>query len=113
MPKLTPETLEKLALEKSAPSALIRVGMSTCGLAAGAGKVYDTLLAEAKKLGISVEVSKCGCLGMCHAEPLVEVIVEGMPSVVYGRVTPDAAAKILQLHVMKKVVLDDHIVEHG
>lgn len=113
MPNLTPAELETIAKSAKPVAVSIRVGMSTCGLAAGAQRVYDTLISESQRLGLEVRVTRCGCLGMCYAEPLVEVAVEGAPTVVYGRVDAEVAAKILQLHVMKKVFIDDHIVENS
>ncbi len=93
------------------PGDCIRVGMSSCGLAAGALEVYQTLLKESKERSIPVEVRKCGCQGMCYAEPLVEVTVEGMPRVIYGRVTRDVAVKILEKHVCNKMLVNDHIFD--
>ena len=55
----------------------IKVGMSTCGIAAGASKIYRALEEEIAKQGQSVSLRTCGCLGMCHAEPLVEVALKG------------------------------------
>lgn len=89
----------------------IRVGMSTCGIAAGAEEVYKTLKEEIKKRNLSVEIKKCGCLGMCYAEPLVEVHVEGVPPVIYGKVNKDVAIKILEKHVGTKMLVNDYIFD--
>lgn len=89
----------------------IKVGMSTCGIAAGAEEVYKTLQEEAKKKNLSIEIKKCGCLGMCYAEPLVEVHVEGVPQVIYGKVNKDIAIKILEKHVGTKMLVNDYIFD--
>lgn len=47
----------------------IIVGMGSCGIAAGAGAVYEQL--EKADLGIGLGVTSC--VGMCFAEPIVEV----------------------------------------
>ncbi|MCF0142499.1 MAG: NADH-quinone oxidoreductase subunit F, partial [Parasporobacterium sp.] len=49
----------------------IIVGEGSCGLAAGAGKVYDALkpLSESG----SFELGITGCIGMCFLEPIVDV----------------------------------------
>jgi len=88
----------------------VRVGMSTCGIAAGAQKVYDLLKEEVARRGLEVSIEKTGCLGMCHIEPLVEVNVEGVPSVVYGRVDAKAALGIVNKHLCGKRLMNDHIV---
>ena len=83
------------------------VGMGTCGIAAGASKTYRALEDELAKQGQSVSLRTCGCLGMCHAEPLVEVCIEGLPRVVYCRVTEECAREIVRGHVMGRKLLQD------
>lgn len=89
----------------------IRVGMSTCGIAAGAARVYGVLEEEIKKRGLDIDLQKCGCLGMCHAEPLVEVALPGMPAVVYAKVDEDCAREICRRHVEKRKLLQDFIID--
>jgi len=89
----------------------IKVGMSTCGVAAGAEEVYKTLVEESQKRNIQIDIKKCGCLGMCYAEPLVEVSVEGLPCVIYGRVDKETAIKILEKHVCAKLLVNDSIYD--
>lgn len=59
----------------------IRVGVSSCGLAAGAQEVVDKLIekSDAPVLGV-------GCIGHCYAEPLVEVITD-TESVLYANIS--------------------------
>jgi (2Fe-2S) ferredoxin len=113
MAKLTPKDLDKINQDAKTANALIRVGMSTCGIAAGADVVFATLTEEAKKRNAAVEIKKCGCLGMCYAEPLVEVKVEGLPSVIYGKVNKEIAMKIIEKHVCNKMLVNDAIFELG
>ncbi|MEI6845624.1 MAG: (2Fe-2S) ferredoxin domain-containing protein [Candidatus Firestonebacteria bacterium] len=112
MKKLTREDIEKIEpAKKDLGKSWIKVGMSTCGVAAGANEVYTTLLEESKKRNIEIDIRKCGCQGACSAEPLVEVSVEGLPKVLYGRVTKDVAVTILERHVRNKKLLNDYIFE--
>ncbi len=48
----------------------IIVGQGSCGLAAGAGKVYEALKAQ---LGSEDLLGITGCIGMCYLEPIVEL----------------------------------------
>jgi (2Fe-2S) ferredoxin len=89
----------------------IRVGFSTCGIAAGAQEAFEVLLEEARKHNIDIDIRKTGCAGMCYAEPLVEVCVQGMPKVFYGKVNKDTAVKIIDKHVMGKMLLNDRIYD--
>lgn len=101
----------KETAQKSRPSNWIRVGYSTCGVAAGAKEVFETLQEEVKTRGLSINISKCGCLGLCSAEPMVEVNVEGAPRVFYGKVNHDVAHKIIEEHVCQKKLVEGHIYE--
>lgn len=47
----------------------IKVGMASCGIAAGADEVYDYLQDNVE----DIDIVKVGCIGYCYAEPLVEV----------------------------------------
>ena len=96
---------------KARPANWIKVGYSTCGVAAGADKVFKVLVDEVKERGVNVAVIKCGCAGLCSAEPLVEVNVDGAPHVFYGKVTPEVAEKIIDDHVCQKKLIDNHIYE--
>lgn len=89
----------------------IKVGYSTCGIAAGAEDVYEVLCEEVKKRNLDIEIKKCGCAGMCYAEPLIEVNVEGVPRVFYGKVGKEQAAKIFERHVCGKMLVNDHIFD--
>lgn len=96
---------------ESKQCAYIKVGLSSCGIAAGAQDVYDFLSGEVTRRSLPVKVLRCGCSGMCYAEPLVEVCVEGVPAVTYGRVTTQIAARILDEHIQQKRLVNDSVVE--
>ena len=112
MTKLTPGDLEKMSkVTDEKPKDWIKVGLSSCGIAAGAEDVFNFFVEEVKKRNLQIEIKKCGCAGMCYAEPLVEVSVEGLPSVIYGGVNKDIATKILEKHVISKMLVNDCIFE--
>ena len=53
----------------------IAVGQGSCGIAAGAMKVYDTFNSN---LDLSKnELTVTGCIGMCYLEPIVDVYSDG------------------------------------
>ncbi len=90
---------------------LIRVGMSTCGIAAGADKVFTVLKEEVAKRNLDIKVEKCGCVGKCYAEPLVEVASAGLPKVTYGQINEKDAVAIIERHVCNKKLLQDRIYQ--
>ena len=121
MAKLTLSDLKKLRDQKTAEmnprdtankTAQIIVGMGTCGIAAGAketfGALVDTL---AEKNLTNVLVRQTGCMGLCHSEPTVEVVVPGMPAVIYGNVDVATAKEIVEKHVIGHQLLDAHICD--
>ncbi|MCK9603648.1 MAG: (2Fe-2S) ferredoxin domain-containing protein [Candidatus Omnitrophica bacterium] len=112
MNKLSPADLEKMQkAPNGAPKDWIKVGMGSCGIAAGAEEVYNFFAEEVKKRNLQIDIKKCGCAGSCYAEPLVEVSVSGLPSVVYGTVNKEIATKILEKHVISKMLVNDCIFE--
>ena len=61
----------------------LRVGLSTCGLAAGGQATFDALRASLRNGPFGFTLESTGCVGACHREPLVEVI-DGGESRLYG-----------------------------
>jgi len=76
----------------------IRVGLGSCGIAAGGLEVYDELLKETQ--GMDVKVYPTGCVGMCYKEPLVDIIDEDGRTVTYGNVKPSMIKEIIKSHIM-------------
>ncbi len=70
----------------------IKVGVASCGLAAGAGAVLDAFLRETDLPVIGV-----GCIGHCYTEPMVEIECEDGSSIFYSKVSPDSVPEILAL----------------
>ena len=84
----------------------IKVGMASCGLAAGAGAVYD---AFKEALPETVELKKTACIGFCYAEPMVEVINEEGESRFYGYLTPRDVKKFVDnTPPEKKLLLSEY-----
>ncbi len=53
----------------------VTVGLSSCGIAAGAAHVFDEFRTEFESKGLGVLLKRTGCIGMCYREPLVDVDV--------------------------------------
>tara|TARA_B100000315_G_scaffold102819_2_gene94318 strand:+ start:3557 stop:5344 length:1788 start_codon:yes stop_codon:yes gene_type:complete len=85
----------------------IRIGTALCGQAAGCESVLAAIEDALRKQGITAHVSRVGCLGLCYAEPLVDVKLPGGPRVFYGNVTPEDAEKIVASHVARGTPLED------
>ncbi len=89
------------------------VAMGTSGIAAGAKETLAAFISELEEQGLTnVSVRQTGSLGLDHAEPTVEILMPDMPKVIYGKVTPEVAAKIVRRHIIGKSLINDHIFDH-
>ena len=77
----------------------IRVGAALCGQAAGCDEVLQAIEAAIKCRNLTAQVSRVGCLGLCFAEPLVDVQLPGRARVFYGNVTPQLVEEIIESHL--------------
>ena len=74
----------------------IMVGMATCGISAGADKVYAALAKKIAELGLDVALTKTGCIGFCQREPLVDVIYPKKVRLTYQAMTPEKAEALVE-----------------
>lgn len=121
MAKMSLEDLRKLRDEKRREldmrdtdnkSIQIIVGMGTSGIAAGAKDTLQAFLTELEEQGLTnVSVRQTGSLGLDHAEPTVEIRMPEMPTIIYGKVTPPVAGKIVRKHILGKQLINDHIFD--
>ena len=75
-----------------------RVGLASCGLANGAQPVYEALEALLQQAG-NGDAKAVGCCGMCHSEPLLEVLGHNGRRTLYTHVTPEAVPEIVRRHL--------------
>jgi NADH-quinone oxidoreductase subunit F len=88
------------ALKKSdRPS--ISVGAATCGRAAGAGAVLEAISEALKRHKITASITQVGCIGLCYAEPLVDILKPGRPRIHYGNLTPELAGRLVIDYLQK------------
>ncbi len=73
----------------------IKVGMASCGLAAGANDIYNAIKDYQKDSDIDISLEKTGCIGMCFAEPLIEIIADDK-SATYGYLKEDKLKDIIE-----------------
>lgn len=85
------------------------VGLGSCGIAAGAKKVFDKLSVLRESQGFDFILDKTSCIGMCYREPLVEVIDEN-GSWLYGEIDEKKAQKIFNDHIIKGIPVEKLIV---
>jgi len=122
MAKMSLDDLRKLREEKKdglrkreadGKDIQIIVGMGTCGIAAGAKQTLDAFIVglDEHKLVDSCLVRQTGCMGLCHSEPTVEIVVPGMPVVIYGNVDAAVSKEIIEKHLIGRELLDGRIID--
>ena len=92
---------DKVAIREGNNGIRIVVGMATCGIAAGARPVLNTVVEEIAKEDLTdkATVSQTGCIGICQYEPVVEVYEQGKEKITYVKITPDKAKRIVAEHI--------------
>jgi NADP-reducing hydrogenase subunit HndB len=122
MPKLKIGDLDKIServrrttlLREGAGRAKITVHMGTCGIAAGARKIMNTLLEEFEKQNIAdVILTSSGCAGLCSREPMATVELKDEAPVKYVDLTPEKIRKILAEHVNGGKIVEEDALAKG
>lgn len=72
------------------------VGAGTCGLAAGAGLTLERIRGELAAKGMDAGVVKVGCVGLCSAEPIVDLQLPGKSRLSFARVTEANAGRVAE-----------------
>jgi NADP-reducing hydrogenase subunit HndB len=122
MPKLKIEDLDKISqrvrrttlLREGAGRAKIVVHMGTCGIAAGAREIMNTLLDEIERQNIDdVILTSSGCAGLCSKEPMATVELKDEAPIKYVDLTPEKIRKILSEHVIGGKVVSEYALAVG
>ena len=75
--------------------------MATCGIAAGARPVLNTLVEEVARQKLSAKVLQTGCIGMCTLEPIVEVFDKDDNKTTYVLVDEKKAKEIAEIQTIQ------------
>jgi len=122
MPKLSINDLEEIRqkvrkstlLREGISNAKITVHMGTCGIAAGARTIMNTLIEimeESKRDDIIITTS--GCAGFCSKEPMATVELKGEAPVKYSSLTADKMKKIFEEHVVGGKIVQEYALAIG
>jgi NADH:ubiquinone oxidoreductase subunit F (NADH-binding) len=88
------KSLKMLRREDTAKPA-IYVGAGTCGLGAGANKTIKSIHHWLKENKVDASVVQVGCIGLCSAEPIVDIQLPGRTRISFQNVTNEKAEKLL------------------
>ena len=89
----------------------IRIGLATCGIAAGALDTKQAFEQALAQRGIAARVTTTGCVGHCYAEPVVVIDHpdSGFPPIFYQQVTPGKANMLVRRFLGEGDPLFEHV----
>jgi len=76
---------------ETTPRPRILLGAGTCGRAAGAAELVPLIRSSLESKSLEADLYEVGCLGLCYAEPLIEVTHPDGPSVLYSGISTENA----------------------
>lgn len=90
----------------------IVVGMGTSGIASGARDVLRSFVDEiASRNLVDVMVTQTGEKGLSSQEPMIEVLEEGKPGVIYGNMDAEKARRVVAEHIMNGNPVLEYVIE--
>jgi NADH:ubiquinone oxidoreductase subunit F (NADH-binding)/Pyruvate/2-oxoacid:ferredoxin oxidoreductase delta subunit len=92
--KATGEQLSLLKRQKTV-SPVIYIGTGTCGMIAGADKTILAVMQYLADNRIDAKIVRVGCLGLCSAEPLLDVQLPGKARISFHHATADRVEDLL------------------
>jgi len=85
---------------KQSDTPQIFIGTPTCGRGAGALAVLEAIKSELARNNIDANITQVGCIGLCYAEPLVDIIKPDRPRICYGNVTPESVSQLIKDYII-------------
>jgi NADH:ubiquinone oxidoreductase subunit F (NADH-binding) len=102
------DRLAELRREKLVRPAIF-IGAGTCGLGAGAAETIAAVHAYLDKHEIKADVIKIGCIGLCSAEPLLDVQLLGRTRISFQHATGETVHGILEA-VFQEMAPEDQVL---
>ncbi len=103
------QQMRNTLLRKNLSKPVIFIGTGTCGIAAGSDRTLKAVYEYLEKTGRDAEVIEVGCIGLCSAEPLLDVQLPGKARVSFQKVTEDIVTEVLD-ECFHNHISGDHIL---
>jgi NADH-quinone oxidoreductase subunit F len=92
---------KKWDLLQNSDIPIIYVGTASCGKAAGAKDVLESIKTVLADNNIRARIVEVGCIGPCYLEPLMDIRLPNTPRISYANVNPDRVKRILESIFLK------------
>ncbi len=89
---------------------IVKVGLASCGVAAGAKEVYAALEQYLEDNPRPVILKKTACIGMCFEEPIVQFEGSELGSIHIGKANPETITHILEDYIAGKTPAENIIL---
>ncbi len=96
-PAFSAEENEILAMlrQDKVDRPVIYIGTASCGIVAGAFKTLKAIREYLAKHNIDATITEVGCIGLCSAEPIVDIQLPGKPRLSFANVSPSDVETLL------------------
>ncbi|MBN1960133.1 MAG: 4Fe-4S binding protein [Deltaproteobacteria bacterium] len=101
----------KTARREKLDRPVIFIGTGTCGLGAGAGKTLAAIREHVQKQNLDVDIVEVGCIGLCTAEPMVDIQLPGRTRVSFAKITSDKVPALIDTVLANKIVFEDLVAQ--
>ena len=101
--EITSQATAEWANMTSGRVPLVRIGTAMCGHAAGAFRVVKALQKYLDSKGLKANIQEVGCLGLCYAEPLLDIKKPGKSRLFFNNVTPEEI----------EYIVDEYLINEG
>ncbi len=85
---------------QQSPDPVIYIGMGSCGLASGAGAIWQLTNELLHQHKLNVNMLKVGCIGPCYLEPFVDIQKPGSPRVSFNNVNEQKLRKLIPEYLL-------------
>ena len=96
---LQERSIEEWQVLQASPDPVIYIGMGSCGLASGAGEVWDLTKEILDQQNLNINVLKVGCIGPCYLEPFMDIQKPGLPRVSFNNVNEQKLRKLIPAYL--------------
>ena len=86
---------------KSSAVPVIYLGAASCGRAAGAMEVLESVEKTLKRNRLKAKIVQVGCIGPCYLEPLMDIVMPGRPRISYADMNPQKAERVIESYLIK------------
>jgi NADP-reducing hydrogenase subunit HndB len=112
--RIRDEVSKDLPLRRGGVRIRVLIAMGTSAIAAGARAVFDAFKHEIEVREIDdVQITQTGDRGLTCWKPIVEVRVEGEPSVLYGEMTPEKVRRVIAEHLVGGKPVPEYVISTG